>query len=615
MGKLQEEQGVTARSADPTQACARPVLVHLSPLPHTRNGIADYAATILLELIHDYECIAVVENPSDVSEQIRSVCHVLSYEQYNQVIDELRHERHIAHIGNNTDHIPIINVISDVPSAVVLHDLTLHYLMERWAQDMYGSIQFFRSTILALHGPQGAELVDAKHFRKVPVQSVYSELSCLPLLNDTAAALITHSLYGHVLARSMGYSNPVRVVPHFAKIPDPDLKARRRAAFRKRYGIDSETTVYASLGFVTPNKIISAVLNALSNLPKGMSDWCYVIGGENRDPHVMDLIRTLPFQGRVIVLNYLPEEEFDTVLAAADAVINLRVPTSGETSGTVCRALAFGLPCIVNNHGWYAELPDAATWKVDPSLEGCMRELPMFLIRSLLCPDERVAKSEAALAYARDTLDLDRVVESYREVIEEAHARRQDSSVPTPPTAAPLRFAPRESFSTIEITPDVLLSRLLMGEVVSQPAADVRRIAIPAAGPQLDWISHEAEAPALTQAFAAVEVEDGIGGMVLAATDAACLTETGDLFTLAVIARKLPIQHPPLMLSSRPLFQAVSFDDDIAKILTDAGFQVLRRGCTDVPPAEPEGGFCQIILMTARKVSQTAPIMTGFSVF
>lgn len=614
MGSFQGEQAVAIRSVNPGQERVRPVLVHLSPLPDTRNGIADYAAAILLDLIRDYECIAVVENPADVSDQIRSLCHVISYEQYHQIADDLRCERHLAHIGNNSDHIPILNVASSVPCVVVLHDLTLHYLMERWALDMFGSIQFFRATLWALHGARGAELVDAKHTQKWPVQSVYTELNCLPLLNETASALITHSHYGHVLVQSVGFSNPVQVVPHFARIPDPDLKARRRAAFRRRHGIGPETVVFASLGFVTPNKIITAVLNALSNLPHGLSDWCYVIGGENRDPRVHELARTLPFQGRLIVLDYLPEEEFDTVLAATDAVINLRVPTSGETSGTVCRALAFGIPCIVNNHGWYAELPDGATWKVDPSLEGCTRELPMFLIRSLLDRDERAAKAESALAYARDTLALDRVVEAYREVIEEAHARQQESSLPPQPVVAPLRFAPRTSFSTIETTPDVLLKRLLTGEIVSQPAADVRRITIPAAGPELDWITHETETPALTQAFTAVEIEDGIGGLVLAAADAAYSLDTGDLLTLAVIARKPSIQHPLVMRSllSRPLFQAASFEDDIARILTEAGFQVLRRSRTDVPPATSDGDFCQIILMTARKASQAEPVMMGF---
>ena len=614
MENFQGEQAEAGRFVEPAQKRGRPILVHLSPLPDTRNGIADYAAAILLDLIQDYECIAVVEKPGDVSDRIRSLCHVISYEQYHQLSDDLRCERHLAHIGNNSDHIPVLNVVSTVPSVVVLHDLTLHYLMERWAQDMFGSTQFFRAALWALHGARGAELVDAKHTRKQPVQSVYTELNCLPLLNETAAALITHSHYGHVLAQSMGFANPVRVVPHFARIPDGDLKARRRAAFRRRHGIRAETTVFASLGFVTPNKIITTVLQALSGLPKGVSDWCYVIGGENRDANVRELARTLPFQGRVIILDYLPEEEFDAVLAAADVVINLRIPTSGETSGTVCRALAFGLPCIVNNHGWYAELPDAAIWKVDPSLEGCAQELPVFLIRSLLDRDERAAKAEAALAYARDTLALHRVVEAYREVIEDAHARRQENPLPPPPVVVPFRFAPRASFSTIETTSDVLLTRLLTGEIVSQTAAEVRRVVIPAAGPELDWIAHDVEVPALTQAFAAVEVEDGIGGMVLAATDAAYLLETGDLLTLAVIARKPSTRHPLVIpsLLSRPLFQAPSFEEDIARILTSAGFQVLRRSRTDVPPAAPDGGFCQITLMTARKVSQMPPVMMGF---
>jgi hypothetical protein len=49
---------------------------------------------------------------------------------------------------------------------------------------------------------------------------------------------------------------------------------------------------------------------------------------------------------------------------AADALINLRHPTVGESSGTLVRALALGLPAVVHNFGPSSEYPDDVVLKV-----------------------------------------------------------------------------------------------------------------------------------------------------------------------------------------------------------------------------------------------------------
>ena len=40
--------------------------------------------------------------------------------------------------------------------------------------------------------------------------------------------------------------------------------------------------------------------------------------------------------------------------------------STGETSGSVLRAMGLGRPVIVFDHGWYSELPDDACYKVPP---------------------------------------------------------------------------------------------------------------------------------------------------------------------------------------------------------------------------------------------------------
>jgi glycosyltransferase involved in cell wall biosynthesis len=59
-------------------------------------------------------------------------------------------------------------------------------------------------------------------------------------------------------------------------------------------------------------------------------------------------------------------EEFKERIKACDIAVNLRERTAGETSGSVCRVMAAGVPVVVSNIGWFAELPGDAVLKVDP---------------------------------------------------------------------------------------------------------------------------------------------------------------------------------------------------------------------------------------------------------
>ena len=51
-------------------------------------------------------------------------------------------------------------------------------------------------------------------------------------------------------------------------------------------------------------------------------------------------------------------------MAACDAIVSLRSPTMGETSGSAIRALSLGKPLVVSDVGWFAELPGDAVVKV-----------------------------------------------------------------------------------------------------------------------------------------------------------------------------------------------------------------------------------------------------------
>src|SRR5206468_1519364 len=66
----------------------------------------------------------------------------------------------------------------------------------------------------------------------------------------------------------------------------------------------------------------------------------------------------------VIRHDYVPEDELWSLMAACDAIVSLRSPTMGETSGSAIRALSLGKPLVVSDVGWFSELPGEAVLKV-----------------------------------------------------------------------------------------------------------------------------------------------------------------------------------------------------------------------------------------------------------
>jgi hypothetical protein len=70
--------------------------------------------------------------------------------------------------------------------------------------------------------------------------------------------------------------------------------------------------------------------------------------------------------GRVTIHGFVPEVELDRALASAHLALNLRYPTKGEASGSQLRIWSHGLPSLVTQVGWYAELPPGTVSFVRP---------------------------------------------------------------------------------------------------------------------------------------------------------------------------------------------------------------------------------------------------------
>ena len=119
--------------------------------------------------------------------------------------------------------------------------------------------------------------------------------------------------------------------------------------------------------------------------------------------------------GKIIKTGYVGEKEFNSFVSHSDLIINLRNPTVGETSGAMIRILQLGKASIINDIGWFAEIPDDCTVKlgienIESNLEKCINEL---------IDDEagRLAMGENAAAYIKKEFAPEIIVEQIREFI------------------------------------------------------------------------------------------------------------------------------------------------------------------------------------------------------
>jgi glycosyltransferase involved in cell wall biosynthesis len=104
-------------------------------------------------------------------------------------------------------------------------------------------------------------------------------------------------------------------------------------------------------------------------------------------------------------------------MAACDAIVSLRSPTMGETSGSAIRALSLGKPLVVSDRGWFAELPDEAVIKVP--VDELEEDRLAAALEALTDRAVRTSMGAAARRLVEREHRVDRVAEAYAAALEE----------------------------------------------------------------------------------------------------------------------------------------------------------------------------------------------------
>lgn len=399
-------------------------IAYFSPLPPQKSGIADYSAKLLPALLQHWDITLFVEQahvelPAEIGKlTIRPIdsLHGLIDEQYNMCVYQM---------GNNIRfHKRIFETSLRYPGVVVLHDPNLHafhldYAMQQKCPrgQLVRDFGFgyrdagadYARQLLTVGGPRRDELY--------PLATRIAQVS---------TGIIVHSEH----ARQMVLHDAPDAQVAVTQQPVSRLeRSISKSLAKEQLGLPAEAILLSSFGYASPNKHIHSVIDVLPKLRDSFPEVHYAVVGQPIAGYgLAEQIEKHGLEQFVHLTGYVDKAMYTKYLLATDIGINLRFPTTGETSAALLSMMAAGIPCIVADVDAFSELPDDAVVKLKPGTE-IGKNLLLTLAALIRNPEWQKMLSEGAHRYILSQANPAKVAGRYASFVAESiHLRFRGKS-------------------------------------------------------------------------------------------------------------------------------------------------------------------------------------------
>jgi 2-polyprenyl-3-methyl-5-hydroxy-6-metoxy-1,4-benzoquinol methylase/glycosyltransferase involved in cell wall biosynthesis len=455
-------------------------LAYFSPLNPQPSGISDYSEELLPYLATDAEITLFVDGFKPSNPEIRGQFTYHDYRRDPAVLQTLSdYDAVVYHMGNDHRyHAGMLAVARKHPGIIVFHDFALQDFFLGLAQSR-GRVEPYLEEVMACHGePATREALEALKRGSTPPQlgrPTDFPLNCR--LAREAEGLIVHSEWSRLRFAELVPTVPVaHINMPITPLPASHLTVSRREG-QGAEGTATDVVQIANFGLITPGKGIEKALRSLSTLKADHSFHYTLVGEPNSFFDVRALVREYDMEDRVTITGHVSLEEFERRIAATDIALNLRERTVGETSASLCRIMAAGVPAIVFNVGAFSELPGNAVIKIDHD-QHADALLLAYLGRLIEDPGLRQRIGENARRYILENHNIEMGAASYLDFIRRVIARR-----------------PRRHFvNTVSDELSLLGIRAQDGAILRAVAAEVNLLA-PNAVFDKSWSSGDASHP------------------------------------------------------------------------------------------------------------------------
>ena len=382
-------------------------LALLTPWPPQHSGIADYAYDLAKVL--SSPSLAVVVYTTEKKPRSLAGIDIISIEEQSDFAQLDDFDCVVYQLGNNSEfHLWMIPLLHRHPGIIHLHDLVMHHIAA-WLTWLQGDAEAYLNLMNKWYGAT-AVLEATRSLEQEEYIWNSDRVAEFPLCEEylqDARAIIVHSDYalGHV--RSTASQVPSFNLPQLY-----DLKPKARASQRiQRISV---------LGGVDPQKRLDWVIGAIGCIQDSIAAngpiELHVVGAI--DPRCIKLQEEAKRLNRtnlkVIFHGRVTELRFIELFECTDLCVALRYPTMGETSAIVMKALQLGIPTIVNDIGWYAELPAGIVKKLPVSeCEQALGNLLEYLVVEKGAYEEWSAR---CFNYAKTAFSLQEYGANYLEI-------------------------------------------------------------------------------------------------------------------------------------------------------------------------------------------------------
>lgn len=396
------------RVADPTPVCeAKPTLAFFTPWPNQKTGIANFEAKLIPHLQKYFE-ITIFTTAGVRERQKADGVEIRDLKSFSTSKDRFAYK--LYQIGNNVSfHKPIFEVLRKAGGIAEIHDfvLTPFFYASYYTQNQEAE---FEKLLKKGYGEQrGSEFYE----ETLRIRNHPDIFDC-PMSESvvaTAEKTIFHNQWSknHISEGTVG----LIPLPAFEMVPPPAKELNQCRKKVKDLVKKNENEILIScFGWVNGNKRPEIVIQGISKLVAKGFKVKLAYWGENNTPSITEYIKNKHLENTVFISGFLSSSEYYAALELSDVVVNLRYPSMGEASGTLCEALKMGKPVIVSDINQYQEYPNEVCWKL-PVGDKEADLLCAYIAYLIDHPEVRLALSENAKAYADYVLNPDRIAKQY----------------------------------------------------------------------------------------------------------------------------------------------------------------------------------------------------------
>ncbi len=385
----------------------------LTPWPEQKTGIANFVYQLMPYLNKHFDIDLFVDNTVISNEKMLPYTQGKLYtiDCYDAL--QKNYDTAIYQLGNNSEfHTEIYRKLKRYGGIAELHDFIVHPFFYHSFM-LKGDELAYKEALADGYGRKGIE-----YFKEIRDHKTYPNNEKYPMSHSIANISDEIIVHNHWSAEQLDHAC---VIPHASfdrKLISEEKKEQLIKKLRTRFQIKNETVI-GCFGFVNENKRPTVILNAVKELRAEGRPVKLIFWGKSNYEPLEKLIRNNGLSDCAALSGYLDKDNYEAALELTDIVVNLRYPSMGEASGTLCESFQYGKPVILSAVNQYLEYPDDVCWKVpvDREEEHTLTEMLKTLLDS---PDTRRTLGENAREYALHVLSPASVAAMYVDVVEAA---------------------------------------------------------------------------------------------------------------------------------------------------------------------------------------------------